>query len=94
MKTQRRIRKPTKLEKSPDRGVCPLCEKAFRRIHLESQIKQEAPKIRRQISNAIRDELPSWRLQDGACKRCWESFRGVVRVADFMKKLKFPSQAR
>ena len=94
MKTQRRIRKPTGLEKSPNRGVCPLCEKAFLRSHLESRIKQEPPKTRRQIIKAIKDEVPSWRLHDGACKRCWESFGGVVRVVNFVKKLKFPGQAR
>ena len=33
---------------------------------------------------------PDWIDQDGACTRCWESYRGVVRVVRFMKNLKIP----
>ena len=88
------MRKRMKVQKSRSYGICPLCEKAFQRAQLQVCITAEQPKTRRQIIQAIRDEYPSWVQESGACQRCWESFRGVVRVVSFMKKFKSPGRWR
>jgi len=48
--------------------------------------------MRNEIMAEIRKEHPDWVEQDGACQRCWESYRGVVRVVRFMNKFKFPKR--
>ncbi len=84
------MRKPMNVQKPRVYGICPLCEKAFRRAQLRVRIQAEPPKTRRQIIKAIRDEYPLWVQEDGACQHCWESFCGVVRVVNFMKEFRFP----
>jgi hypothetical protein len=83
-KTRNRTTKPTR------QGVCPLCERAFLRAELVSANRKEASGTRRTIVTAIRQKFPSWTQEAGACRECWESFRGVARVRNFMKKFKFP----
>lgn len=83
-KTTNRTTKPTR------HGVCPLCERAFPRARLEAPIQAEPPGTRRSIVVAIREKFPSWTTKAGACRECWESFRGVARVSNFMKKFKLP----
>lgn len=41
-----------------------------------------------EIIEAIRQKHPAWVSEEGACKLCWRSFRGVARVLGFMKKFK------
>lgn len=77
-----------KIPGKPSYGVCPLCEKAFPQSQLQAPLTSEPPASRRQIIKAIRAEHPAWTNRDGACQVCWESFRGVVRVLDFVKKFK------
>jgi hypothetical protein len=48
--------------------------------------------MRNEIMVEIRNGHPDWLGQDGACKRCWESYRGVVRVVRFMKHFKIPKR--
>ena len=48
--------------------------------------------MRREITIEIRHEYPDWVEEAGACKRCWESFRGVVRVVRFMNNFRFPKR--
>lgn len=50
--------------------------------------------MRNEIKAEIRKEHPDWIEQDGACQRCWESYRGVVRVVRFINKFKFPKRWR
>lgn len=82
-KTKNRKTRPTR------RGVCPLCERAFLRHQLQAPVLLEPLKTRRAILKAIREKFPRWTNEAGACRECWESFRGVARVANFMKKFKF-----
>lgn len=48
--------------------------------------------MRKEIIVEIINAHPDWDDQDGACQRCWESYRGVVRVVRFMNKFKFPKR--
>ena len=93
MNAKRRIRARVQPEKTPDRGICPLCERVFQRADLHVHLTKEPPMTRRQISKAIQAEFSSWRPEDGACLRCWESFRGVARVVNFLTKFKSPTRS-
>jgi hypothetical protein len=84
------MRKELKVNHSRARAVCPLCEKTFLKTELHAYPGTEPRASRLRIIEAIQETLPSWVETDGACKRCWESFRGVTCVRDYMKGLKFP----
>jgi hypothetical protein len=88
------MRTRTKVQKPQSYGICPLCEKAFLRAQLQVHRKAEQSKARREIIKAIKAEYPLWVQEDGACRHCWDSFRGVVRVANFMKAFKLPKRRR
>ena len=89
-----KMRTRTKVQKPRIYGICPLCEKAFLRAQLQVHRKAEQPKARREIIKAIKAEYPLWVQEDGACRHCWDSFRGVVRVANFVKEFKLPKRRR
>lgn len=82
------MRKRTRIHRRTSYGVCPLCEKVFPRPQLQAPMKAEPPKSCREIIEAIRQKHPAWVSEEGACKLCWRSFRGVARVLGFMKKFK------
>jgi len=74
--------------------ACPLCGRIFPQWRLHKHINSEAWRVRKEIIIQIQEEHPDWVDQDGACQRCWESYRGVVRVVRFMKRFKFPKHWR
>jgi len=67
-------------------GICPLCEKVYPRRQLRAAIAAEIAPSRRQIQVAIREQYPAWTLSAGACRACWESYRGVARVIHFLQR--------
>ncbi len=70
--------------------LCPLCERAFPQKQLAQAIKAEGRNARERIQQAILETHPDWRERDGACPKCWVSFRDIVRVQEFMNKFKWP----
>lgn len=83
---------PARLPSRQARGVCPLCERVFPASRLHEASPAEPARVRAQIIEAIRADHPGWVESDGACPKCWEAFRGVVRVARFIKHYKFPNR--
>jgi len=71
-------------------NVCPLCGRILATWRLHKHIQAEHWKTRKEIIVEIKSEHPDWCEESGACKRCWESFRGIVRVVRFMRKFRFP----
>lgn len=75
-------------------SVCPLCGRILPDWRLHKHIRAESRRVRDEIAIAIQKEFPDWAKEEGACKRCWISYRGVVRVERFMKHFRFPKSWR
>jgi len=88
------MKKHTTMPSSRDLRTCPLCGRMLPHRRLHEHIHTERWQTRHEIMLEIRKEQPNWAEQDGACKRCWESYRGVVRVVKFMDHFKFPKHWR
>jgi len=79
-----------KMPRSIARSTCPLCGHILPHWRLHKHIRSEHWRMRKEIMVEIQNEHPAWDDQNGTCKRCWESYQGVVRVVRFMNKFKFP----
>ena len=74
--------------------ACPLCGRILPHWRLHKHIPSEHWRMRNEIIAEIRQEHPGWVEQDGVCRRCWESYRGVARVVRFTNRFKFPKRWR
>ena len=73
---------------------CPMCGRILAHWRLHKHIHLEPWRMRNEVMVEIRKEYPDWVHQEGACERCWESYRGVVRVTRFMDSFKLPKHWR
>ncbi len=87
---------PNKQPKNPASivSVCPLCGRILPQWRLHKHIRGEHWRLRHDVESAIQKEFPNWVEQEGACKRCWILYRGVVRVERFIKHFRFPKRGR
>ena len=65
---------------------CPLCRKACPRTALHVHINAEGEVVRRATIGVIQFSHPAWVAKEGACERCWNSYRDVSRVLNFFKE--------
>lgn len=77
-----------------DLRCCPLCGQILQHWRLHTHIHSEHWRMRKDIIVEIQNERPDWFEDAGACRRCWESYRGVARVVRFVKKFKFQKHWR
>jgi hypothetical protein len=74
--------------KTPIQGICPLCGKTCPRAALHAHISSEPAVIRKTTLQAIQYSHPTWGAKDGACERCWNSYRDVSRVIHFFREFR------
>lgn len=69
-------------------SFCPLCLKDCPRAALPDHINSEREAIRQATIGVIQFSHPAWVAKDGACERCWKSYRDVSRVLNFFKEFR------
>ena len=69
--------------KMPLQRFCPLCGRACRRAALCVHINSDSALICQATIGVIQSSHPTWVARDGACERCWTSYRRMSRVLIF-----------
>ncbi len=67
---------------------CPLCGKACPSAKLHVHINSECEVTRQATIRVIQTSHPDWMAEDGACERCWNSYRVVSQVINFFKEFR------
>ena len=67
---------------------CPLFGKACPSAKLHVHINSEREVTRQATIRVIQTSHPAWMAEDGACERCWNSYRVVSQVINFFKEFR------
>jgi hypothetical protein len=73
---------------------CPLCHRSFPPEQLRRHIDAENQDIREYTMKFIKARHPEWVADNGACQRCWTTYKGMSKFVRVIRKVLPGGQAK